>query len=241
MSNAAIPEASEPLNSALSGVIQRNNKKARFRKAVSYHGATVKEERRELVRTFGERMRAARELCNLTQSEAARRLGYGNSSKLAKVENASDTNSIPFWLIRRAAKVYEVSTDYLLGAADDWETDARMTQERAISSWMMETWEKMRCRDIETLRVLHDRICAIENVIVAMTAAGHDAELAVLRFSELNPTFEEDMRGGANLISAISGISEITKYAEEVMRRFRIKCKATKQTDIFDSWQQNQN
>ncbi|QFY42980.1 helix-turn-helix transcriptional regulator [Candidatus Methylospira mobilis] len=243
MNDTAIPEASGPVNQGtITGVINRNHKKPQLRKAVSYHGATIKEERRELVRTFGERMRAARELCNLTQSEAARRLGYGNSSKLAKIENSSDTNSIPFLLIRRAAKVYEVSADYLLGAADDWETDARMTQERATSAWLMDAWENTRRRDLETLRKLHDKFSNMERCIVAMVAAGHDAEQAILRFSELNPTFEDEMRGGAKLITAIGDISDITRYAEEVMRRFRIECIATKQTDMFNSsWQQNLN
>lgn len=63
--------------------------------------------------TIGARMREARELCNMSQSAAARRLGYSNPSKLSKVEGATDTNSVPLWLIVRAASVYEVSIDYL--------------------------------------------------------------------------------------------------------------------------------
>lgn len=68
----------------------------------------------EAVKTIGARLKASRVLCNLSLSEAARRLGYANPSKLSKVENATDTNSVPLWLIRDAAELYEVSTEYFL-------------------------------------------------------------------------------------------------------------------------------
>ena len=77
--------------------------------------ANTRMEQAAAVKTIGARMRQARELCNLSQSAAAKRLGYSNSSKLSKVEGATDTNSVPLWLILRAAKVYEVSIDFLFG------------------------------------------------------------------------------------------------------------------------------
>ena len=66
---------------------------------------TTRQEQAAAVKTIGARMRQARELCNLSQSAAARRLGYANPSKLSKVELATDTNSVPLWLIVRAARV----------------------------------------------------------------------------------------------------------------------------------------
>ncbi len=64
--------------------------------------AVSKHDQNKLVRTIGERLRVARELNNLSQSEAARRLGYANPSKLSKIEAAADTNSVPLWLIHAA-------------------------------------------------------------------------------------------------------------------------------------------
>ena len=55
-----------------------------------------------------------RELCNLSQVEAARRLGRTRPS-CQKVEAATDTNSGPARLITAAAQVYEVSVDFLFG------------------------------------------------------------------------------------------------------------------------------
>ena len=48
----------------------------------------TKQEKAAVVRVIGTRMREARELCNMSLSEASKRLGYANPSKLSKVELA---------------------------------------------------------------------------------------------------------------------------------------------------------
>jgi transcriptional regulator with XRE-family HTH domain len=84
----------------------------------------------EIVKTFGARMVEARELCGYSQKKAAKLLGYRNSSKLAKIEAASDTNSVPLWLIPKAAEVYEVSIDYLFGVSACWQREPIAAQEK---------------------------------------------------------------------------------------------------------------
>jgi transcriptional regulator with XRE-family HTH domain len=175
------------------------------------------------VKTIGARMRQARELCNLSQSAAARRLGYANPSKLSKVELATDTNSVPLWLIVRAANVYEVSIDFLFGASDDWETDARMTMERSVSAWLFEAMEKARLRDMGVLRRLHDKVSAIEDGIGSMLSASHDVSAALDRFAEVNPEFE-DMRTGSRLVGAVERASDAARNAQAKMTRFRVEC-----------------
>lgn len=191
---------------------------------------TTRQEQAAAVKTIGARMRAARELCNLSQSAAARRLGYANPSKLSKVELATDTNSVPLWLIVRAARVYEVSVDFLFGATDDWEVGARMTQEREVSAWMFDTFDKLRQRDMETLKRLHDRVQTLTDAVAVMLAASEDASVALARFAELNPAFEE-MRAGSRLVSAVERASDSAKAAKTKMERFRMECAvATPQT-----------
>lgn len=56
-----------------------------------------------LTKTIGARMKEARELAGISQSDAARRLGYKNSAKLSKIENASDGYPVPILTIWRAA------------------------------------------------------------------------------------------------------------------------------------------
>ncbi|WP_325340945.1 helix-turn-helix domain-containing protein [Xylophilus sp.] len=184
---------------------------------------TTRQEQAAAVKTIGARMRAARELCNLSQSAAARRLGYANPSKLSKVELATDTNSVPLWLIVRAARVYEVSVDFLFGATDDWEVGARMTQEREVSAWMFDTFDKLRQRDMETLKRLHDRVQTLTDAVAVMLAMSEDASVALARFAELNPAFEE-MRAGSRLVSAVERASDSAKAAKTKMERFRMEC-----------------
>ncbi len=184
---------------------------------------TTRQEQAAAVKTIGARMRAARELCNLSQSAAARRLGYANPSKLSKVELATDTNSVPLWLIVRAARVYEVSVDFLFGATDDWEVGARMTQEREVSAWMFDAFDKLRQRDMETLKRLHDRVQTLTDAVATMLALSEDASVALDRFAELNPAFEE-MRAGSRLVAAVERASDSAKAAKTKMERFRMEC-----------------
>lgn len=175
------------------------------------------------VKTIGARMRQARELCNLSQSAAARRLGYSNPSKLSKVEGATDTNSVPLWLIVRASSVYEVSIDFLFGVTDDWELGARMTQERATSAWLFDAWEKARQRDMDVLRKLHNKVEAMEEAIALMLASTDDVGAALARFAELNPVFE-DMKAGGRLVGAVERATDAAKNAKAKMTRFRVEC-----------------
>lgn len=184
---------------------------------------TTRQEQAAAVKIIGARMRQARELCNLSQSAAARRLGYANPSKLSKVEGATDTNSVPLWLIMRAARVYEVSVDFIFGATDDWEVGARMTQEREVSAWMYDTFDKLRQRDMETLKRLHDRVQTLKDAVAVMLALSEDANVALSRFAELNPAFE-DMRAGARLVAAVERVNDAAKSAKTKMERFRMEC-----------------
>ena len=184
----------------------------------------IRKEQANAVKTIGERMRQARELCNLSQTAAARRLGYSNSSKLAKVEGATDTNSVPLWLIVRASQIYEVSIDFLFGVTDDWEVGSRMTQEREVSGWLFQAFEKARISEMNALRQLHDKVAAMESAVVAMVSATEEAGFAMSRFAELNPAFE-DMKAGSRLTGAIERATDAAKGAKAKMNRFRVECK----------------
>lgn len=182
-----------------------------------------------MVRTIGERMRAARELCNLSQSAAAKRLGYANPSKLSKVEAATDTLSVPLWLIRKAAEVYEVSVDYLFGFTDDWEVGARMTQEREVSAWLAKTWNEARARDIAALRQLNNRMAALSDAIAVSIAMAREADAALERFSALNPEFAEDMRGSNRLVNAVKNVAAAAERSRAKLTKLKVECRDANQ------------
>ncbi|GAB4059238.1 helix-turn-helix transcriptional regulator [Uliginosibacterium sediminicola] len=183
-----------------------------------------------VVKIIGSRMREARELCGLSVTTAAERLGYKNPSKLSKIENSTDTISVPVWTIRRAAEVYEVSCDYLFGLSSDWEVGARADQERGVSQWMFDAWEAARRRDMETLKKLHDRVQAMNEVIGQMLASGEATAAALARFKELNPSFE-DMRGSATLTAKIEAGLTAAKAAQIKMVRFRVECSVSARSE----------
>lgn len=178
-----------------------------------------------MVRTIGERMRQARELCNLSQSAAAKRLGYANPSKLSKVESSTDTNSVPLWLIRKAAEVYEVSVDFLFGFTDDWEVGARMTQEREVSAWLADAWSTGRERDLLALKQLNDRLSVLRESIAVGIAMMREADTALDRFSELNPAFEEDMRGSNRLVNAVKNARAAAEQSNAKLAKLKLDCK----------------
>ena len=155
---------------------------------------------------------------------AAERLGYSNSSKLAKVEGGTDTNSVPLWLIIRAARLYEVSIDYIFGESDDWELSARMCQERDVSKWVFQAWEVARQRDMDVLKRLNNRLESMDTSINSMLATSDELTAAMRRFIELNPEFEENMRGGSRLVASVERVSETVKGAKAKMERFRREC-----------------
>jgi len=177
-----------------------------------------------VVKNIGKRMREARDLCNLSQSVAAKRFGYSNPSKLSKVEGATDTNSVPLWLIVEASRIYEVSIDYLFGVSDDWETGARMTQERDVSQWLFNTWEKMRTRDMSVLKELHSDVELMDRVTTLTLEHLENIDAAMRRYIELNPQFE-DMRGGVRLEATIVEALGYARESRKKMDRFRGKCK----------------
>lgn len=147
-----------------------------------------------LVKIVGERMKAARELCNMSQAEAAAHLGYANPSKLNKIEKASDTDSVPFWVIREAAQLYDVSTEYLFGLSDDFETGCY----RGITPFLQQQWDKQRARDLKTLAILNSRITSALEALPALQAAADYAMASIEVFEQRNEDFNE-LPGGARL------------------------------------------
>ncbi|WP_295392922.1 hypothetical protein [uncultured Thiodictyon sp.] len=175
----------------------------------------------EAIKTIGARLRDARlRLCNMSQLRAAEQLNLANSGMLAKFENGTDNRNIPLWLIRRAATLYEVSIDWLFGETEDWETGARMTQEREVSRWLFDVWEKAREMDIAHLRLLNDKLEALTVITGEMMKAANDAEAALDRFAELNDDFL-DLRAGAPLVASTTRISAAAQHGQARLERIK--------------------
>lgn len=186
----------------------------------------------KLVKTIGDRLREAREICNMPQIEAAKRLGYSNPSKLSKVEKATDTNSVPLWLILRAAQIYEVSIDFLFGITDDWELSVQKCIERDIDNYIIAAWEEERLKDIENIKKVKDEQKKLYEYIHLMFLEQDELQTALQRFRELNRDFD-DMRGGSRLVSAVERMQAATVLAKNKLSAFRDKCSASRITRLI--------
>lgn len=171
------------------------------------------------VKMIGARLREAREMNNFSLSEAARRLGYSNPSKLSKVENATDTNSVPVFLIRDAAELYDVSTDYLFGLADDWETGIP----RGMTGWLADRWEQLRRRDVAAMAALGARIDTCATLIPCLAADAREVLEAIRRLEALNPDSWPEIRGGSKLTAAAERLERSANAAAVAEKRLRIE------------------
>lgn len=183
--------------------------------------------RAALAKNMGLRLRASRESIGMAQGEAARRLGYANQTKLAKIEGGTDTNSVPHWVVLRAARLYDVSIDYIYGESDDWELSARALQERDMAKWMMEAWEAGRQRDLEVLRKLKLRMDAISETVTGLFSASQDVQDALRRFIELNSETFDEMRGGNRLLVAVDKLFNLTGTCQRKVTRFSRQCEVS--------------
>ena len=94
-----------------------------------------------------------------------------------------------------------------------------MTQEREVSAWLFNAWNNARVHDVQARLQLESRINAIRDDVVASMDAAREVESALERFAELNPEFEEDMRGGARLSAAVVAVAVAAAKAGGDLRR----------------------
>jgi len=176
--------------------------------------AKAPEHTKELVKTFGVRMRTARELCGLSQIVAAKRFGYSNSSKLNKVELASDTSSIPFWLIPRASQIYQVSSDYLLGLSDEWQCN----HSEALQSQIEKAIQQSQSVQNNAIRQVYSQVVSIENAVSSNLKRSSEFKDLIVKFRALNPEFD-DLRLGAKLLRVANETSiEAAKIAQQLSK-----------------------
>lgn len=161
-------------------------------------------EQQEVARQIGRRLVVARELAGYSQAKAAEILGYENSSKLAKIESGDYSLGVPIWTLRRAAILYDVSLDYILGVSGESEIgEHRQHAARDLMALMRDQYERQRHVDIQVMVSLLQRVQECERAVVAITRQSREVREAMERLAELNEAWP-DLRGGAKLARAVS-------------------------------------
>ena len=147
---------------------------------------------------FGERMRLAREAADITQAEAAKRLGYAAATQLSNME--SGNRPVPLELLIKAAVLYGTSMDYLCGLSDDPDRDPAAASVRYVSGRVTTEVNRL------VALMVHTSVDALRKVLPTATEgqrlAGLILELhgAVGTFRSLNKRFDS-MPGGNALIT----------------------------------------
>jgi len=186
----------------------------------------------QLAKAIGARLREAREMQGMSQTRAAFLLGYRNSSKLTKVEAGMDggkhaAKTIPIWLLRKAAMIYQVSLDYLFGLTETMESDEpRHDAQREMILLMREEWERQRWRDMLVTRAMQERVEVIERLLVETGKQAEQVETALERVRELDGDGWQDLAGGARLERTLGALVGSVITASERLDRIQQETKA---------------
>ena len=172
-----------------------------------------------LTKEMGARLRESRDMAGMNQKDAAKRLGYQNSSKLAKIEKGQGS-SIPLMVLRDAAIMYDVSLDYIFGITATMERDdVAHAAFRELSAFMFANFDKRHAQDVATLTGLLDRIVKIEKMIVLSEM---QANQLIEAFSYITPLPEwQDVRGGNRLDNAISRLCGTVSTASKNFKNIK--------------------
>lgn len=198
-------------------------------------GPATQAQQVEAVRLVGERLRIARELNGLPLAEASKRFGFSSESgaNLSKLETAKHVSAIPLWVIREAAKIYEVSADFLLGVTDDLRMVPRVQLTSDVSAWLFDAMERGRARDMEVLASLQHQVVMVFECERATSLTVQEFEAAWARWLELNPGFE-GMRGGATVAKRLEELQAAAARTAAQLTKFRQMMRAAKQVPPVD-------
>lgn len=170
-----------------------------------------KQDQAILSREVGIRLRESRIMSGLSQVDAAKRLGYENSSKLAKIEKGQSSR-IPLWVIRKAAVLYDVSCDYLFGVTQTMERDdVSHASLRELHAFVFAEFDKRHAQDIAVMMSIRSRLETIQQSIVLAAMQAQQLEEAKL-FIESQPEWL-DIKGGNRLITYIDRINHTVTSA----------------------------
>lgn len=170
----------------------------------------------ELKQVLGRRLRAARRAAGLSELDAAEALMHKGITQVSLAESGSRIP--PLLDLMKYADLYCVPVDFLLGRISDPlaepEEHGQSLIARNVSNAIMGCFERFSQAVAE-----HSAVCisghrADRQDIREAVRLAKEARTALKRVKELNPEYEE-LRGGAKLESALSGLLAIGARVEQ--------------------------
>lgn len=180
----------------------------------------------EAVKRLGERLKQARDLNGWTLREAAKRFGYANYAVLSRIENARHITTIPMYFVPVAAKVYNVSTDWLHGLIEDWDVNPRARLDKVTTDWLFHYMDQARIQDMAKVRLLHEHLGEVSKGLQANCQSIAAVSDALAAFRHYNPEFV-DMRCGATVVRRLEEADESARAVDSRLRRYMQTLKET--------------
>lgn len=172
-------------------------------------------------RLTGKRLRAARVSAGLRPEVAAARLGHKGITQISLAESGDRVP--PLHEMKKLALLYGVPMDYLVGIHDDPIADPTETNQGVITAAISESVKDVMGRMATALSehagvaIAGHRVDRIN--LKELCQLGEEATRAMRRMRELNPDFDEDVRGASTLDRVLARMGKIAQEAGERIAR----------------------
>ena len=176
-------------------------------------GAQVGDRGEEICR----RLILARKLNHLDQREAAKTLGYSNSSQLSKIEAGQASVSREF--IVRAAIAYGVSADYLLGLSNEPERDPRTAEQVAVLRSVQGAVEQNVAAMVTVLLKNAGEVAPLRSHLESLTQRISQLQEAYDKVCRKNEAFQNDVLAGSILETAVDAAGDAACKAKQFVER----------------------
>jgi transcriptional regulator with XRE-family HTH domain len=163
------------------------------------------------------RLILARKLNQLDQRDAAKVLGYSNSSQLSKIEAGQASVSRDF--IVRAAMAYGVSTDYLLGLSNEPERDPRTAEQVAVLRSVQGAVEQNVAAMVTVLLKNAGEVAPLRSHLDCLALHIGQLQEAYDKVCRKNEIFQNDVLAGSILEKAIDAAGEAACKAKQFVER----------------------
>lgn len=163
------------------------------------------------------RLILARKLNHLDQREAAKILGYSNSSQLSKIESGQASVSREF--IVRAAIAYGVSADYLLGLSNEPERDPRTAEQVAVLRSVQGAVEQNVAAMVTVLLKNAGEVAPLRSHLESLTQRVSQLQEAYDKVCRKNEAFQNDVLAGSILESAVDAAGDAACKAKQFVER----------------------
>lgn len=170
-----------------------------------------------LRKVVAERFVQARALNELSQTDAAIRMGYKKSTQLSLWEKGHRLPPIDRMII--VALVYGVSLDYLYGLSDDAERDQQFAARETMTRLMQDQLRGHAERIAESL-VAFSKTGGINILTIkALVARASEAATSMRRFASLNAKKFDNMAGSATVMHACVSLEALVREASSMVSR----------------------